>query len=183
VILFVSPHNDDAVLFGSFRIQEKRPLVLTVFDSHLQVQRGHPECSAVARRREDIEAINLLGCNIAFSGISDALPIADQRPLVDRALRHWNPAEVWLPAVEDGGHEQHNLVGEVGLQVFQYAKVHRYLTYRRGVGRSTNGRPVMPTGKMVMAKLQALACYRTQIEIDRLGCWPHFLRLDEFEAF
>lgn len=181
--LFVSPHNDDAVLFGSFRIQQQEaPLVLTVFDSHIQLARGHGECSAPARRYEDMAAMTILGCDVAFSGIPDSEPAELVRTRVAGCLAHWNPEEVWLPAVEEDGHEQHNLVGEIGLQVYQGARIHRYLTYTRAAGRSVNGVEIKPTGLMVLKKLKALAMYRTQIEIDALGCFPHFMDLREFEA-
>jgi len=174
--LFVSPHNDDAPLWGSFTLQRERPLVLTVFDSHIQPARGHVRCDAATRRQEDVEAMSILGCAIEFSGVPDNEPTATIRERVDRALRRWTPAEVWLPAVEAGGHDQHNLIGELGLDIFKGANIHRYLTYTRTGGKSTDGREVKPTGAMVLTKLRALACYRTQIEIDALGCWPHFIR-------
>jgi LmbE family N-acetylglucosaminyl deacetylase len=178
--LFVSPHNDDAALFASFTLQRERPLVLTVFDSHVQVSRGHYACDAATRRKEDAAAMEILGCGIAFSGVSDEEPELTIKERVRGALSHWTPSEVWIPAVEDGGHLQHNLVGEIGSDVFAGSKIHRYLTYTRTHGKSTNGREVKPTGAMMMKKLQALACYRTQIEIDALGCWPHFMDLREF---
>lgn len=180
--LFLSPHNDDAVLFASFTLQRERPLVLTVFDSHIQVSRGHAQCSAPARRLEDMAAMTILGCDVAFSGVPDDCDPHWIRTRVHSALSHWTPTEVWLPAVEEGGHEQHNFVGEIGLEAFKGATIHRYLTYTRTKGKSTNGREMKPTGTMVLKKLQALACYRTQIEIDALGCFPHFMDLREFEA-
>jgi hypothetical protein len=166
--LFISAHNDDAPLWGSFTLQRETPMVLTVFDSHIQPARGHAQCDAATRRKEDLEAM--------FSGVPDNEPHASIRERIHAALRPWTPTEVWLPAVEDGGHEHHNLVGEIGLEVLKGAKIHRYLSYTRTRGKSTNGREVTPTGAMVLKKLQALACYRTQIEIDALGCWPHFIR-------
>lgn len=178
--LFLSPHNDDACLFAAFALQCERPLVLAVFDSHIQVSRGHANCDAARRRKEDLEAITMLGCGVAFGGVRDDEPAHSIRTRVHSALSHWSPSEVWLPEVEEGAHEQHNLVGEIGLEVFKGATIHRYLTYTRTHGKSTNGREVKPTGAMVLKKLQALACYRTQIEADALGCWPHFLDLREF---
>jgi len=176
VKLFVSPHNDDAPLWGSFTLQCERPLVLTVFDSHIQPARGHTRCDAETRRQEDREAMTFLGCAIEFSGVPDNEPDASIQHRVRAALSGWNPSEVWLPAVETGGHDQHNLVGAVGLEIFSGTRIHRYLTYTRTGGKSTNGREIKPTGAMVLKKLQALTCYRTQLEIDALGCWPHFIR-------
>jgi hypothetical protein len=132
----------------------------------------------MTRRYEDIQAVHdVLGCAIQFSGVRDDEPANTIRPAVLNALTRWWPAtEVWLPAVEAGGHEQHNLVGEIGASVFSNAKIHRYLTYTRTQGKSTGGARVACSGSMVLKKLEALACYRTQIEIDELACWPHFIR-------
>lgn len=175
--LFVSPHNDDAALFGAFTLLREKPMVLTVFDSFVQVERGYPECNADARRDEDRRAIAIcLQCTIHSGYVPDNLPVAEAAPKVHSVLSQWRRVtEVWLPAVEQGGHEQHNLVGELGLEVFREAKIHRYLTYTRA-GKSTGGTLVTPEGPMVLKKLQALTCYRTQIEINPLGSWPHFLR-------
>lgn len=175
--LFVSPHNDDAVLFGSFTLQRERPEVLTVFDSYAQVQRGHAACHAEARRIEDVNAMSLLECTNAWGLVRDDLPIEQARPAVHRVLTDWRKYvhEVWLPAVEEGGHEQHNLVGEIGLEVFAGARIHRYLTYTRTHGKSIAGVEVSCNGEMVLMKLRALACYASQISIDALGCVSHFL--------
>ena len=76
---------------------------------------------------------------------------------------------VYAPAVEDGGHEQHNLVGSEAL--LRYGNTVRpYLTYRRGSMRS-HGREVMPEPGYVAAKMRALACYETQIELVATRPW------------
>ena len=80
--LFVSPHNDDAALFGSFRIQEQKPLVLTVYDSHVQPSRGHSSCDAATRRKEDLEAMNILGVGLALAGVPDTEPTLTARPRI-----------------------------------------------------------------------------------------------------
>jgi hypothetical protein len=180
--LFVSPHNDDAVLFGAFTLLREKPMVLTVFDSFVQVDRGYPECNADARRAEDVKAVSVcLGCAIHSGYVPDNLTKAAAAPKVYEVLSMWRRMpEVWLPAVEGAGNEQHNLVGELGLEIFKGAKIHRYLTYTRTGGKSTGGTLVTPDGPMVLKKLQALACYRTQLQINALGCWPHFLR-DQYE--
>lgn len=179
--LFVSPHNDDAVLFGCFTLQRERPEVLTVFDSFVQPARGHRACTAAVRRREDCDAIELAcGLRVHFGCVRDDAPGLG----VEVALETFAGGvdEVWLPATEPGGHEQHNLVSRAGLQVFGgRAAIHWYLTYT-DQGKSRSDREVIPTGRMVRTKLEALACYRTQLEIDALGCWPHFLDLREYLA-
>lgn len=176
--LLVSPHNDDAVLFACFTMLAERPMVLTVFDSYLQVDRGYKQCDAETRRQEDSDAIQgVLGMPLlAFGRVPDNEPMALTRAKVRSALAQWDPDEVWLPAIEHGGHEQHNLVGELGMEVFGRSALHFYLTYTRS-GKSTAGvRVDPPGGAAVGKKLRALACYKTQIEIAELGCLPHFLR-------
>jgi hypothetical protein len=175
--LFVSPHNDDAALFGNFTLQRERPVVLTVFDSHLQWARGHSDCCVGVRRQEDFDAlVTILGCRLRFGGIfdDDPEPWAAIVTLLTE-FRADGVDEVWIPAIEDGGHAQHNLVGEIGQQVFQGLTIHRYLTYTEK-GKSTGGRLVPYNGKMLRKKLMSLVCYKTQIEIDALGCAEHFAR-------
>ena len=91
--LFVSPHNDDAPLWGSFTLQRETPLVLTVFDSHIQPERGHLQCDAATRRKEDVDAMTVLGCKVEFSGVPDNEPQASIRERVHAALRPWNPSD------------------------------------------------------------------------------------------
>lgn len=176
--LFVSTHNDDAGLFGAFTLQRETPLVLTVFDSFIQVRRGHARCDAETRRNEDRCAVKILGCEVLFGGVPDDKDVADPIPDMVRSVltNVGEVSEAWIPAVEPNGHNQHNLVGQIGLEVFAGVRVHRYLSYTRTGGKSTGGKPAQANGAMVLKKLQALACYRTQIEIDALGCWPHFMR-------
>ena len=75
-------------------------------------------------------------------------------------------------------------MGELGGLVYTNARIHRYLTYQRKPksGKSVDGTEVKPNGIMLYRKMQALLCYRSQIIIDALGCWPHFMDLREFEA-
>ena len=175
--LFVSPHNDDAVLFGCFTLQRESPLVLTVFDSYVQYNRGNLECGAAARRREDENAIRgVLGLGVTFAGIPDDDGPGVYWPKVNLALQKYSPEEVWFPAREEGGHAHHNAVHDMCSALFgECSRVHKYLTYTVR-GKSTNGSPVPFTGYMLRKKLEALTCYRTQLDIDSLGCAEHFCR-------
>lgn len=176
--LFVSPHNDDAVLFGAFTLLREHALVLTVFDSYVQVLRGHAQCTAEVRRAEDVAAMEVLGCSVVFGGVRDNESEYSIGAFVRNVLERWKVKgveEVWLPAEDVHGHPQHNLVGAIGARVFNDAKIHRYLTYV-GAGKAAYGVPVCCTGEMLLKKLRALICYETQIVDEALGCWPHFLR-------
>jgi hypothetical protein len=78
---------------------------------------------------------------------------------------------VYAPAVEEGGHDQHNLIGTLAADVFR-ERVQPYLTYRRGFMRTRSDNEVPYTAEMVALKLRALACYRSQIALrDNTEAW------------
>lgn len=170
--LFLSPHADDETLFGAFTIQREHPLVVVVFDGVVQGRRGDA-ITPEMRRRETLDAMLELGAlPPLFLGYSDADRAHEtlEESLRDLNRRH-KPEVVWAPAVEKGGHEQHNLVGELADKIFP--NVEHYMTYRRLEGKST-GRLVPVEPGMISAKLRALACYGSQI--DHRDNRPHFLR-------
>lgn len=188
--LFLSPHNDDETLFGAFTIMRERPEVCIVFDSFVQPSRGISGCDMLIRRRETVRALSALTLMLDWHGaiknqaveprflaLSDELNYAPEA--LARCLGTYRDVaeEVWIPAVEPDGHLQHNLVGQVGLEVFSNAKVHRYLTYSRRSGKSRGGVEVLSrSGDEIARKLRALACYTSQLQMDpRLGCWPWFM--------
>ena len=152
ITLFLSPHNDDAVLFGSFTIQRESPLVLTVFDSCKQLN------NTETRRKEDANAMKILGAELCFLGLSDVDPDVSQ---IEGLLRkYFGKAElIYAPAIEDGGHPHHNIVGLAASRAFQ--NVRHYMTYTRR-GKSI-GSPVPFTPDMALKKLQALSCYESRI--------------------
>jgi hypothetical protein len=49
------------------------------------------------------------------------------------------------------------------------------MTYTRSNGKSRGREVPIERGEWIINKLRAMACYRSQIEIPRLGCWPHFV--------
>ena len=156
--LFISPHNDDECLFGSWTLLRENPTVLIVYDSFTQPSRDNAGCDANTRRLETLSAMNVLGIkDVQFLGISY---LETNKEQIREALGDFAAADiahVWAPAVETNGHEQHNAVGQIVLEMFG-VPLTRYMTYTRSNGKS-RGR----------------ACYRSQIEIPRLGCWPHFV--------
>ena len=178
--LFLSPHNDDETLFGAFTILREKPLVVIVFDSHLQFDRG-TGVTAIQRRTESMNAMIALGMMPPkFLGFSDAEAI---EPAIEAAFARLGRFEmVYAPADEEQGHAQHNLVARLADRVFD--PVTHYLTYTRTRGKSASDHPVpIEKGEWIAAKLRALACYGSQHAIDsRLGCWPHFLR-DQTEYY
>lgn len=172
--LFLSPHNDDAILFGAFTILRERPLVLTIFDSHKQAANGGP--TLMQRRREDEDAMAILGAPVMFAGISDVSP--DAKTIEDALLPFFNqPEMVYAPAVEKDGHPHHNLVGEVAKRIFR--NVTAYFTYTTH-GKST-GQPVACLeADWPLKKLQALACYESQIRMANQR--DHWLR-EQYEYY
>lgn len=169
--LFLSPHSDDAVLFGCFTLLREKPVVLTVFESHRQEAMGFTQCSEQHRRMEDIAASVVLGVEFDWLGAKDTFHdllktwLSEREPVTDV----WLPMPRWI-----GGHPEHNSIANVSLGLFPRAKVHRYLTYSNA-GKETHGNLVPHTGAMLYKKLQALACYRSQI-VNDVGCAHHFIR-------
>lgn len=79
---------------------------------------------------------------------------------------------VWAPAVELGGHEDHNRIGALAEEVWPGAVTH-YMTYRRGHGESRSDNEVPFRPEMVGLKLKALSQYRSQF--DAPGCEYWFM--------
>ena len=122
--LFISPHNDDETLFGAFTILRERPLVLIVYDSWVQFRRGDP-VTALERRNESLAAMNILGAEVQFCGLSDEVLSI---PECETALRPYLKAQrVWAPAFERNGNPHHNLVASVAESLFPNSQ--RYMTY------------------------------------------------------
>lgn len=163
----IVPHNDDEALFLSWTILRHRPLVVIVTDSARQWKRG-TGITARQRRAESLAAMDILGAEVRFLGIpDDELTI----PTVRRALEHLgDPEMVFAPAHEGPeGNADHNLVATACSVL---ANVTRYMTYTRA-GKST-GVEVPYEPDWPRLKLQALACYESQIRLPSTA--PHFLR-------
>jgi len=171
--LFISPHNDDETLFGAFTILRERPLVVIVYDSWIQFRRGEP-VTALDRRNESLAAMNILGAEVCFCGLSDeALSLPD----CEAALRPYTGAQcVWAPAFERNGNPHHNLVARVAESLFPDSQ--RYMTYT-SAGKSS-GFPVPIEAGWTLRKLQALACYESQ---SRLATTRDFFLNDQHEYY
>ncbi len=175
--VFLSPHHDDAVLFGSFTLIREHPLVVTVFDSYIQPSRGHKHCSTEARELEDHCAITeVLGCNLSFLGFRDDAP---DWYGIENALYKLSPQpeRVYAPAFEETGNEQHNKLAIVANRVFGES-VRYYKTYTKF--EKAKGVPVPFEPRWVALKLKAMACYESQISLS--NCVDHFLR-EQYEYY
>lgn len=181
-ILF-SPHQDDAVLFACWTLLDHDPLVVTVLASQLQEDRG-TGITNDTRVTEDC-------CAFAELGVKDwqQWPFADSDPdwgAVQNSMRalddRLQPETVFAPAPEDGGHDQHNAIANLALDVFGRERVTGYLTYRRSHGRSRSDREVAFEPEWPALKLGALACYRSQIAEPSTRDWFLELTLREWYA-
>ncbi len=176
--LFLSPHNDDETLFGAFTIQREKPLVAVLFDSYVQAARGNP-VTWRQRRQESREAVHLLSGKLpAFLELRDSEPSTPQEIAshIAIAFGEGNFDHVFAPSIEPNGHEQHNAVGRAA-DILWPGRVTHYLTYTRDKGKSTSDHRVpVESGEWIRRKLRALACYESQIDIERLGCREHFMR-------
>lgn len=171
--LFFAPHNDDEVLFGAFTIMRENPLVVIVFDGYVQAERDGAPVTAAQRRAESLAALRELGAAPPmFLGFRDTDKVCGALPdAIADLIRKSKPEAVYAPAIEDGGHDQHNLVGKLVAEAFSGTR--HYMTYTRTRGKST-GVPVRPGPGFLQRKLRALACYDSQIGLA--NCREHFLR-------
>lgn len=168
--LFLAPHNDDETLFGSFTIIRKRPYVVICLRSDKQQALG---VSYETRERETEAALEQLGDPLWWQSEvldTDPYPAEKLREHFHALNERLAPIEdVYAPAIEEGGHEQHNLIGQLAEEVWGQ-QVRPYLTYRRGYMRS-RGREVVPEPGYAVMKMRALACYGSQIDLASTKPW------------
>jgi LmbE family N-acetylglucosaminyl deacetylase len=169
--LALCPHNDDETLFCSYTLRRHHPFVAICFKSRKQDRMG---VSARLRQAETDAALQELGYESGdwLQGDTfddDPQPLPGLRALFARLDGLGFTGDVYAPAVEEGGHEQHNLVGALALTHYGH-RVRPYLMYRRGF-LSTRGREVVPQPGDVVAKLRAMACYESQIGLEPTAPW------------
>lgn len=169
--LLLAPHNDDETLFASFTILRHRPHVVTCFRSYVQERRGGPDYRT--REAETQQALFRLG-----GPTWQQLPVRDDQPDVEMlvsCLREIQRDGLWdvvfAPAVEDGGHDQHNMVGHAALEIFGDQIVTPYLTYVRGEGKTRSGCAVPFEPDWPARKLMAMSKYQSQIEVENTSFW------------
>lgn len=173
--LFIAPHNDDEALWGAFTLLREKPLVLVVFDSYVQGNRGHA-VTADQRRAESTIACWQFDCDVEFLEFRDDDTMASAGEIAE-VIDEYGPSEVWAPAFEAGGHPQHNLVATACAKMPRLTSYLSYTTAGKSRGREVPFEPAW-IGK----KLRALACYESQFD-PKLGCWPHFIGRDLLEYY
>lgn len=139
----------------------------------MQSARGHPNCDNATRAAETQRALAILGA----SGWQQ-LPVRDDdldADMLAACLRQVEGEQAWdvvfAPAVEDEGHEHHDLVGQLALEVFGPLRCVAYMTYQRGHGRSRSDTEVIPEPGWRALKLRAMAEYASQIELADCRGW------------
>ena len=170
--LLLAPHQDDESLFCAYTVLRHRPHVVTCFASHVQASRGGPDDDT--RNLETMRATVVLG-----APSWQKLPVRDDAPdseMLASLLREIDADQEWTvvfaPAVELGGHDQHNLVGHLAEEVFGRERLQPYLTYVRGQGRSRSANEVPFEPHWPALKMRAMAEYSSQINLP--DCRPWF---------
>lgn len=191
--LFVSPHNDDEVLFGAFTLMTEKPYVAVVYDSYIQDERGLPGCYWKNRRSETIAACAVLGIpseHIFFLGFPDNKPEALEQ-IASRLLtiKHLISLQLSPPTIilEDWetvyapvsyaskGNAQHNKVSVACSVAFAASQLKFYHTYTAAGKVIGNKRVPVPVNiAAVQLKLKALAEYSSQLA--QWSTRDHFLR-------
>lgn len=149
-MIFLSPHNDDETLFGAFTLLRCKPHVIVCY---------RDPSDWVRRENETDAAMALLGCSWEQWPFSH---VDYEDPALARRMLDLHPRGIFAPAVEPGGQEHHNHVGQIASQLWP-KNVVKYLTYTRHGGKSTNGSEVYPEYEWWWKrKQQALECYVSQ---------------------
>lgn len=150
--LFLSPHQDDSVLFSSYTLLREKPCVVSITHSTLQGDNGYE------RILEEYKAMRILGVPIMFLGI-DEDKLTDSI-LYDELYPLYTEDVVYIPEYEVNGNPQHNIVNRVAKNIFPNIK--EYKTYT-GLEDRTIGKEIIPTDEELELKKKAMACYTTQI--------------------
>jgi LmbE family N-acetylglucosaminyl deacetylase len=174
--LCIAPHNDDEALFCGFMVARHEPeLLVVVFDSFTQKQDG---CDWRSRRNETLRAVSILSpqTTVAFLHLPDdgkyqAGAIAGElRTMIALYSGGVTRFEVLIaPAFHEGGHEQHNLAAEACREIAADERLD-FTSYTRAGGRFIGAR-FEPRPDEIARKLQALACYKSQIEHTSTRSW------------
>ena len=175
--LFLSPHNDDEVLFGAYTIMREKPLVVIVTDSYIQQERGD-KATTEQRIEETKEAMKILGAEVEFLHIPDKS--FTKKELV-RALFPYKAKTVYAPAIEEGGNWIHCAVGRVADGIFP--NVQHYNTYVAGNDKTQGSILIYPTKEEKELKRKALRCYKSQLKIPTCANFFKHHEILKWESF
>lgn len=155
-VLF-APHADDECLFACYLLIRLRAKVVVCLDSGL------------TRFLEMKDAMGVLGRDWRMLHVDEAEPDWDAvRDAIGEQARR--ASTLIAPAFEEGGHEHHNEVARI-VDALGHSHKIRYVTYRRGQGRTTTDYRVEGTVHEQELKLQALRCYASQIADPDTAPW------------
>ncbi len=163
--LLLQPHSDDLVLFAAYQCLAWKSDVATLFPA---ADKGE----AAVRRREDYDAMAMLGCELLLDWNlgSEGKPNYGQlRQRLTEAARDYEHCVA--PMYEEGGHDEHNGVAMLAQEAFGLTRLTRYSTYVRGCGRSRTGSEVGPGQGWAALKFRAMGCYASQIERASTRSW------------
>jgi hypothetical protein len=163
-ILF-APHHDDETLFAAFTLIRHRPRVVVCFPS------AGDYGDTATRWAETVAAVRALGA-VPHEGWMGDLSLGDQMRAIDR---YEHPDVVWAPHPH-ASHPDHVAVAQMAETVFG-DRVRWYHTYTED-GKVRQGQPVEHEPAWTRRKLEALACYRSQIGHPRAN---QFFMADLYE--
>jgi hypothetical protein len=152
--IFLSPHNKDETLWGSFTIMREKPLVVIV--------------TSEEKREETKQAMEILGASVEFLGIKDTQL---NESILTESLKKYNPDKVYAPK-PNSFYEQHSLVGRVAEKLWG-DKVIFYSTYEKDKNYLQGEIPIHPRLEERILKNKALDVYKSQLIRDP----EHFLMM------
>ncbi len=170
-VLF-SPHNDDETLFAFYTMRRHEATLVVVLRSMRQeLQQRGPTYRM--REAETQCAVTIAGASgyVQWAHTDDAPDWHEIERAITGYLAFAKPDVVIAPAWEEGGHEDHNGLAIIFDTLVMQAELVRYLTYKRGHGRSEDGIEVVPSPAEKAAKMAALRCYRSQRAHPQTAPW------------
>jgi hypothetical protein len=180
VSIFISPHNDDETLFGAFTILREKPLVVIVFDRHVQEARGLP-VDWKQRRDETRKRARHPRRSVCLPRLSDADPGVTAAVIRERYSRRLGRlSETSLRPGVRGGRARATQHGCRGRRRFR--GVRRYLTYTT---RESRSRPSGPDSSAGLDPAEARGARLLRVTIQPTRGWvaiPTFLR-DQTEYY
>lgn len=172
--IYLSPHDDDDALFGSYVLIPNRPRIIVVLRSFVEAG-WTPPIHYETREAESAAAAEVLGCEHEHWTYPDNAPDWNKIRARMETLR---PERVWAPLPEEGGHAHHNIIGSLAKDLWPQTTF--YATYTHANGKTTTGNRVTPEPGWVETKLKAMACYQSQASHPQCAVAFNGWALDEY---